>query len=506
MLHVQCGDRKGANRQDMARRTKRSSRSRPASKTKVIDLEAEEVVEEAVQAVKAEAKPEDDATGQAARDESEPGATNVAGEDGKPADEPAADAGSGSEDEKPASDDGRPFGAETKPVADSAEPSEGESVGSTGESAAAPHASPADMAQDSSGRSMRLAAGLAALLVAGGAGAWLYSTYGGGAGGGDLSAINSQVSAVSQSVQSNSAQLEKLQQALAGRDKQITELKEALQAQRLAVTDQTSSMREAIDEIRAAMSSAGEGSAAGQASMKLRLDDFEKRLDMMGTRVAKAEEGLRVVGNRAGGAEVDALKANIEALSKSLEAMRAEQAARQTQTVSALGQGFAKLSSKVESGAPFAAELDALVAVAPTLPGIVALRGAAESGVTSQAALADMLDTIAKDVEAKMAVAAEAKKEKGGVMALVSAKLNQVVKIRKVGEIDWPVELRAAAAKVREGDLPGVVQAMSGIEGTLPDGLADWIAQARARLAIDEALRKLSGAVLSQLAATGSNG
>ena len=130
----------------------------------------------------------------------------------------------------------------------------------------------------------------------------------------------------------------------------------------------------------------------------------------------------------------------------------------------------------------------------------------AKSGVPSSAALADELDGLAAAVQKAHEAAAVTASEEGGVLSALTSQLTKVVKIRKVGEIDWVELLTQSAQKVRGGDLASVVKTLSaGGEGA-PDGVAGWLEKANARLALDGAMDKLSKAVLRQLAATGKSG
>jgi hypothetical protein len=76
-------------------------------------------------------------------------------------------------------------------------------------------------------------------------------------------------------------------------------------------------------------------------------------------------------------------------------------------------------------------------------------------------------------------------------------RLSEVVTVRPVGgdvEGDGPLErLARAEADLAEGDLSAAVAEVSGITGSAQEAAADWLSQANARIAVDEAASTLAG-------------
>ena len=386
------------------------------------------------------------------------------------------------------------------------DPSEDEPTGT--ESAPAENG----VATTSDGHGKLIAASLAGLLVAGGVGAWIYSNFA-PAGTGDaavqISQLQQQIADARKSGEENAKLLEGLDGALRAIQAKIGEAAAATEAQKQSNDKRASSLQSAITKLQSVLetaTSAGEGGAAGQAANTLRIDELSKQLEAAVERAAKSKAQFEASTGGADETAVADLQAKIGSLSQAFETLKAEQAARRSQTTSALGQNFAQLSSAVSSGKPFSDQLDALVAVAPTLAGIAELRTTASSGVVTRATLAAQLEQMAEELDQKKVVAAEDGEQPRGVLSIVTSQLSKVVKIRKVGETYWPETLRGAAAGVQSGELKAMVADLSAKTDAVPAGLADWIAQAKLNLSMENAMQQLSAGVLRQLAAAGHSG
>jgi hypothetical protein len=465
----------------MAQRPRRKSKPRKKVRPQVIDLEAQEVTAE-------------DAPESAESTAAEAMVENDQPQDGGSAEDETSVAAGGGAGESAATGEGEPE-ADAEAKGDEATPAEADGANGAGK---------ADEAGGGGGSTGKLiAAGIAALFIAGGAWAWAYKTYGGGADAGpQIAALEQQLAELRKSNETYAQKLSKLEATIAGEQKRVGLVINSIEQAGAARAEK---MQAALDDLTATIKSAGDdgtGGAAGQAANTMKIEELQGSLDAVSGKLT-AIEGKVEAGS---GSEVEALKAQMQAVSQTLEAMKAQQDARATQTVSALGQSFGQLSAAVAGSAPFEAQLDALVATAPTLPGIADLRDMAKSGVPSSAALADELDGLAAAVQKAHEAAAVTASEEGGVLSALTSQLTKVVKIRKVGEIDWVELLTQSAQKVRGGDLASVVKTLSaGGEGA-PDGVAGWLEKANARLALDGAMDKLSKAVLRQLAATGKSG
>ncbi len=490
----------------MARKTRRTSKPRKPARPRVIDLEAEEVKASAAQA------------GEDAKQAVETAAQDVS--------EAERNDAEGSEDATSASGDEAPVEAAADSVGDdaaeTAETERPEPAGAQAEDGAGdtPEEQPQESAGTASsggGSGKLIAAGLAALILAGGAGAWLYRTYGPAASGDSavITQLQQQLEQAQKAAAANAQKVSVLETTIATVKQ---EADAALQAQQKQAADrqkeasaQLAQMQARIDELNTAISAAaqsGESGTAAQAGTALKVEELTASVAAFGDKLSGLEGKLDAV-SQAGGAEagaVDALKAQVSGLSEALAALKAQQEARATQTVSALGQSFAKLSSAVASGSPFSGELDDLVSVAPTLPGIAELRELSSGGVGSLTSLAGELEQIAAGLAEQKADEAAKKVEEGGIMSALTSQLTKVVKVRKVGETDWGEELKQAAARVAAGDLENAAAGLAAKTDNVPEALAGWQDKAKQKLAAEAALQQLSEAVLRQLAATGTSG
>lgn len=470
----------------MTQKPRRRPKPRKTARPQVIDLKAEEV---------ADAENSDESKSGAAPEAAGADASQQAPDETAGTTSPEASGDAPAKETAAAQSD--PDKADGEPAEEGAT---AQSDADTADAEVTPDEAPKQAGGGGSGK--LIAAGLAALIIAGGAGAWAYRTYGGGtdsAAVAQIEALQQQVAELGKANQINAEKLSRLEAAVASA--------QTATAQSLASIEQAGTARQektqaALDKVTAAISSAatdGAGGAAGQAANAMKIDELGQGLAAV---AAKLDE----VAGKVDGSGGEELKAQVMAVSETLEAMKAQQEARATQTVSALGQSFGKLTAAVDGGGPFEAELDALVATAPTLPGIAELRDAAKTGVPSLGILAGELDGLAAAVAAKREETAAAASEDSGVLSALTSQLTKVVKIRKVGEIDWVDLLKQSAATVRGGDLAAAVQSLAGHGEAAPEGVSGWLERAGARLALNAAMEKLSQAVLRQLAASKTSG
>jgi hypothetical protein len=81
-----------------------------------------------------------------------------------------------------------------------------------------------------------------------------------------------------------------------------------------------------------------------------------------------------------------------------------------------------------------------------------------------------------------------------------------LVTVRRTDVADGPsvdaILVRAETA-LDAGDLSGALSALEELSGPPADRAADWIAAAKARLTVDDAVSKLRGAALSSVAKAG---
>lgn len=367
---------------------------------------------------------------------------------------------------------------------------------------------PDPVAAAANNRTKLIGGGLALLLLAGVLlGGWLYRGYGaklfGGPETASLTAIEDRLAALELAAKTNSSKLDALGAGLTAAEEKIAGLAETAGQVKGASPEELAAVKNSVAELRAALSSAsGQESGAGQAANKIEIDKLSSELAGIGERIGKAETAVAAIKP----ADLSGIEGKLGEIETELSSLKAQQSQLATQTRSELGEAFAKLSGAVAGSGPFGAELDALAAEAPAVRGIEVLRRMATTGVTSTGELADQLDKVAASVSAAKTAASEQEATEGGFMGTLKARLSTVVKVRKLDEADWPAVLASAAKLIRDGQLVQAIDLLTSQPGTAPDELVDWHKQAAARGELDRAMALVSQAVLSRLAATGQSG
>lgn len=243
-------------------------------------------------------------------------------------------------------------------------------------------------------------------------------------------------------------------------------------------------------------------------------------------RVETLETALRT--QVAAGAE---LAARIAALDRALASAAAELAAR-VDAVEKAGQARAagdtadvglalallQIRAAIDTGRPFAAEYEALAALARGRPAISAaaapLAEPATAGVATRAVLARRLREIAPALGAASAGAPAGDGGEAGWADRALARLRGLVTIRRIDQAR-PLPGPDSAAQNAEralagGDLAGAVAALERLEGAAAEQAAPWLRMARERLAVETALQRVEAALTARLgtpaAAPGSSG
>lgn len=169
---------------------------------------------------------------------------------------------------------------------------------------------------------------------------------------------------------------------------------------------------------------------------------------------------------------------------------------------SALVLAVGQLRETLRGARPFAAELETVQSLAGDRPGygepLSALSAHAARGVPTRDALALRFDPLAQ-LAARAAIAPEG----AGWIDHTLARLSGLVTIRRTGED--PADTRPTAAIARAearlelGDLAGAVDALGALDGAPAQVLAEWLADAKARLAVERAAAALTTQALADL-------
>lgn len=242
-------------------------------------------------------------------------------------------------------------------------------------------------------------------------------------------------------------------------------------------------LMQGLDELRNSAAVPADGAGTGEAIGELR--DSIAAID---GRVAGLEQG----------SNLDDLTGRIARLEEEIAGLR-ERAAEQAQSTGALGEAYAALAERVATGAPFAGELEAVTAELPGAPGLDVLRPLAAEGVATLSDLKARLAEIAG--QAPPAPVEDAPSaDADGVWQTMRQRLQAMVTVRRADEADWAAVLARAGEALDRGDLDAAIAEAEAAGDGAPGGLADWLADARARRDAQAALAEVSDAVLRQLA------
>lgn len=199
------------------------------------------------------------------------------------------------------------------------------------------------------------------------------------------------------------------------------------------------------------------------------------------------------------GSALAALSQRIDAIEKDVASLKSSQGTGAADTA-VLSQSLADLKAKIASGVGYGAELERIRLLAPAAPGLDVLALNAAQGLPDAKDLGAELTALAETFP-KPATVVEG--NDGSMLSNAWKALSRVVRVRNIGEADWPVAAVAAATLAEQGELRQAIDQLNAVEGTKPAGLAQWIERAEARLKLDAAVGAVSEAVIRVIAAKG---
>lgn len=240
-------------------------------------------------------------------------------------------------------------------------------------------------------------------------------------------------------------------------------------------------------------------------------------LSILSARLEAVETKLATLPQEPGDAAMTgALTARADDLERRLAALESKMqgAANLDHTAVSLGFALGRLRAAVFEGRPYGADLDRvsrLIASAGQVP--------SEDALARMAAALDQLrDRATSGVPTVEMLRAEfgatapailSEQSDGGWTGDLRARLASLVTVRRTGEIagDHP-EARVARAETRlgDGDLVAAVQELAALDGRAAEAAGSWLANARARLTAERALRALDAAGADIIAGSTSGG
>ncbi len=153
--------------------------------------------------------------------------------------------------------------------------------------------------------------------------------------------------------------------------------------------------------------------------------------------------------------------------------------------------GLSSLRGAVERGQPFAAELKAVAALGLPADAARTLEAHAERGVPTGPALAQRFSALAP----ALLRAAPARASDGTLIDRLTATAQNLVRVRPVGEAagdDVPTVVSRMEARLRRGDVAGGLADLERLPEPVRALAASWAAEARARVAAEATLRRLT--------------
>jgi hypothetical protein len=342
----------------------------------------------------------------------------------------------------------------------------------------------------------------------------------GGLGGGGSSGPQPDIAALE-------ARIAKLETAppASGDGEALAQLKAQVEALETGVNETLPKLADLADRVgqletslKAISQSASDGgSVASAAAIAQQIAEAEQRLDAkladalaanasslqeMQSAIAelKAKIGaLAELGTGDGAATGPALAALTERLAK-LEAALPELAAaigkeNNGAKSAAAAIAFANLRAAVSDGRPYAAELDTISALVPSVGDLGVLPAYAEKGIPTVPDLARSF-VVAKEG----AQVATAPASSGSLVDTLMASAQSLVTIKRIDEPTTGQGPGAALARAKaaldKGDLAAAVKEVETLDGASREAFAAWLGQAHARLSADETLIQLESTLL----------
>ena len=319
---------------------------------------------------------------------------------------------------------------------------------------------------------------------------------------------------------------------------QLEALREEWEPRLAAIEERLDRLEAADKEMAAGTVAAREKTAGETGELAVRLTDLETRMEHLElaeeqggnfpqfvSRLLQIAEQLAAVEarERVLPEQLDAARAETGAVREQVDAARAETGAVREQ-VSGLEQRVDVLAAQLErpdreqlafaliglgqlriataASKPWRRHLETLRPVFAGEPDVEAALAALEPGADVGVPSLDRLRAGFPDV-ARAALQGRDAEMAEGLVGEVLARVTSLVTIRQVEDVE-PDSLEARIAEAETalaaGELAGAVAALEMLEGAAGDAVADWLAGARSRLAVDAAMASLEAAVLAGLA------
>jgi len=318
-----------------------------------------------------------------------------------------------------------------------------------------------------------------------------------------LSGLKAQIAALETSVKETSPKLDGLADRVAQLETSLKTLAETASeggsvASAAAIAQQITEAEQRLDAKIAAALAEGKGATASAVEqMRTEIAELKAKLGAL----AEAEFGTGDSPDLE--PELAALTERIAKLEASLpeivSAIDKESAGAKSAAVAI---AFANLRAAVSDGRPYAAELDTIGTLAPSVGDLGVLPAHAETGIPTVPELARSFATASDH-----ALEAAAPAAGGSLVDNLLASAQSLVKIRRLDDApasDGPAAtLARAKTALDRGDLAAAVKDIEALDGATREAFSAWLGQARARLGADQTLTRLEGVLLVSLGGDG---
>jgi hypothetical protein len=316
---------------------------------------------------------------------------------------------------------------------------------------------------------------------------------------GAVAALESRVAALEVNTRQTPAELVALESRVAQLEASLKTLADTASeggsvATAAAIAQQITEAEQRLDAKIAAALAEGKGATApALEQMRSEIAELKAKLGAL----AEAELGT------GGSPDLAALTERIAKLEASLpeivSAIDKEQAGAKSAAVAI---AFANLRAAVSDGRPYAAELDTIGALAPSVGDLGLLPAYAETGIPTLPELARSFTTASDN-----ALAAVASPAGDSLVDNLLASAQSLVTIRRIDEApaaDGPAAAIARAkAALDQGDLAATVKEIETLDGAMREAFSAWLGEARARLGADQTLARLEGVLLVSMSGEG---
>ncbi|MGU9979819.1 COG4223 family protein [Phreatobacter sp. HK31-P] len=257
-------------------------------------------------------------------------------------------------------------------------------------------------------------------------------------------------------------------------------LKTEIDALKVAVEAIASAQRTAAQSPPAAPAAPAVDMTAVEARVAALLAPQTERVDATAARIRSLDE------------EIKATSAAARALGEKVTTLEtARSQAGDAGRRAALVVGLSSLRGAFDRGQSFAAELKSAATLGLPAEAVRSLEAHAERGLPTSAALAQRFSALVP----ALLRAAPARATDGTLLDRLSATAQNLVRVRPVGEAagdDVPTAVSRAEAKLRRGDIAGALADIDRLPEPVRALAASWAAEARARVAAEATLRRLT--------------